>query len=54
MATSLAKTLWRARAAGRAVTIDAGQRPATLEAAYKIQDEVSALAGSPRVGWKRC
>ena len=52
MTTSLAKTLWRARAAGRAVTIDAGQRPATLEAAYKIQDEVSALAGSPRVGWK--
>ena len=52
MATSLAKTLWRARAAGRAVTIESGQRPTTFEAAYKIQDEVSALAGSTKVGWK--
>jgi len=34
------------------VKIDAALRPATLEAAYEIQNEISALAGSPKVGWK--
>lgn len=52
MATSVAKTLWRARAGGRAVNIDVSLRPTTLEAAYEIQNEISALAGSPKVGWK--
>ncbi len=52
MPTPVAKTLWRARAAGRAVNIDAALRPATLAAAYEIQNEISLLAGSPRVGWK--
>ncbi len=52
MTTSVAKTLWRARAGGRAVNIDAALRPATLEAAYGIQNEISALAGSPAIGWK--
>ncbi len=52
MATSVAKTLWRARAGGRAVNIGADLRPATLGAAYEIQNEISTLAGSPRVGWK--
>lgn len=52
MATSVAKTLWRARAGGRVVTIDASLRPTTLAAAYAIQSEISALAGSPKIGWK--
>lgn len=52
MTTSVAKTLWRARTGGRAVNIDAGLRPATLAAAYEIQNEILDLAGSPRVGWK--
>ena len=52
MSSSLAKTLWRARTRGRAVKIDPGLRPTTFDAAYEIQNQVTSLAGSPKVGWK--
>lgn len=52
MSSSLAKTLWRARLRGRVVKIDSGLRPTSLDAAYEIQDQITALAASPRAGWK--
>jgi len=52
MSSHLAKALWKARTEGGAIPLDDGQRPASAEAAYALQDEVTALFDGERVGWK--
>jgi len=52
MSSHLAKALWKARTEGGAIPLDEGQRPASADAAYVVQDEVTALFDGERVGWK--
>lgn len=49
---SLAEALWNARAAGGVIAVDAAQRPADADAAYRIQAEAIARSGMTQVGWK--
>jgi len=48
----LAEALWKARASGEAVAVEAAQAPASAAAAYAIQAAMIELAGLPQVGWK--
>jgi 2-keto-4-pentenoate hydratase len=51
-ASALARDLWAARAAGRTISADRPDLPATLAEAYAVQAAVAALSGAPRRGWK--
>ncbi|MBF2760840.1 MAG: fumarylacetoacetate hydrolase family protein [Ectothiorhodospiraceae bacterium AqS1] len=48
----IAAALWDARLQGRTIELDDADRPATIEAAYRIQKHQCADAGMEQVGWK--
>lgn len=50
--TGLARTLWEARLAGRAVPLTAGDKPGTDADAYRLQADMIALSGAATRGWK--
>lgn len=50
--TELAALLWNARASGGVVDPASCRLPATLDEAYAIQDEIAALSGHERRGYK--
>ncbi|MEL6768838.1 MAG: fumarylacetoacetate hydrolase family protein [Pseudomonadota bacterium] len=49
---ALAVALWQARAARRLIPMAAYPAPASLEAAYAMQEAVTAASGARMLGWK--
>ncbi len=52
MTDALADLLWNARTSGGLVPPQAAAGLDSIEAAYRVQDRIEALAGMPRYGWK--